>query len=70
MEIQGDIPNKYKTLNQCCFNANKASWTVGQHWTSIGSTSCVCLVGPIAMIASGIYKYTLSITWFNFKYWT
>ena len=28
-------------LNQCWFDTGPASQTVGQHWTSIGSTSCL-----------------------------
>ena len=35
-------PSKHEALNQCCFYAGPASQMVGQNWTSIGSTSCVC----------------------------
>ena len=35
-------PRKHNVLNQCWFDAGPASQTVGQNWTSIGSTSRVC----------------------------
>ena len=34
-------PSKHEALNQCWFDAGPASQTVGQHWTSIWSTSCL-----------------------------
>ena len=37
-------PSKHEALNQCWFEDGPASQTVGQNWTSIGSTSCVCRV--------------------------
>ena len=33
--------SKHEALNQCWFDAGPASQTVGQHWTSIWSTSCL-----------------------------
>ena len=35
-------PSKHEALNQCWFDPVPASQTVGQHWTSIRSTSRVC----------------------------
>ena len=34
-------PGKHEALNQCWFDAKPASQTVGQHSTSIESTSCL-----------------------------
>ena len=34
-------PSKHEALSQCWFDAGPASQTVGQHWTSIWSTSCL-----------------------------
>ena len=34
-------PSKHEALNQCWIDARPVSQTVGQHWTSIGSTSCL-----------------------------
>ena len=34
-------PSKHEALNQCWFDPGEGSQTVGQHWASIWSTSCL-----------------------------
>ena len=39
------LPNKHETMTQCCRNVGPASQTVAQHYSNIGSSCRVCLVG-------------------------
>ena len=42
-------PSKHEALNQCWFDAGPAAQIVGQHWTSIGSMSC--LLGVLTSVS-------------------
>ena len=53
-------PSKHEALNQCWFKAGPASQTVGQNWTSIGSTSRVwweCWQATLCFTHRRVWRY-------------
>ena len=44
IRFQSVLLSKHKTLTQCWINVGPTSKTLGQNWSSIESTSCVCSV--------------------------
>ena len=54
-----NTPCKHETLTRCWSNAGISSATLAQHYTSTGSTPCVCwAAGLVVHTAGGEYKPT------------
>ena len=64
-------PSKHESLNQCWFYAGPVQQTVGQNWTTIGSTSRVCWKGWQATFvfctSSGVKILKLLPNWLSLK---